>query len=422
MGTGPAKRPRLLFLCHALPYPPDEGFHIRAYHLLRLLSGAFDVTALFFYRHAMRPDEASVRRGVGGLEKLAEVHAFPVPQSLSRARFVRDHLRSVLTGSPYTRYVYDSTGFRRALIELLCTRTFDLVHVDSLDLCAYLPFLEDVPVCLGHHNVESSLLRRRADVERSRPVRRYLELQARLVEREERRWCPAVALNVVVSEVDRDQLTAIAPGAKSLVVPNGVDTTVLRPATRSSGILFVGGHGWAPNREAMRHFCENVLPHIRTRHPDVPVTWVGRTPERVQREYADRFGIHVTGYVDDIAPWLAEAACYVAPLLTGGGTRLKILDAWAAGQAVVSTSIGCEGLDARDGENILIRDDPAQFAAAVCQVVEDSSLRRSVGSAARATAEALYDWDVVARTLVPEYLGVAGVSNDGGRLEGAAAP
>ena len=111
----------------------------------------------------------------------------------------------------------------------------------------------------------------------------------------------------------------------------------------------------------------------------------------------------MTGYVEDIRPHVQRAACYVVPLRVGGGTRLKILDAWAMGKAVVSTSVGCEGLDARDGENILIRDDARSFAEAVGRVLRDGELRRRLAAGARETAERVYDWDVIGARMVREY-------------------
>ena len=134
------------------------------------------------------------------------------------------------------------------------------------------------------------------------------------------------------------------------------------------------------------------------------MTWVGRSPTRVQEDYARRFGITVTGYVDDVRPYVQDAACYVAPIRTGGGTRLKILDAWAMGKAVVSTSIGCEGLAAVDGENILIRDSATGFAQAVRDVLHDAQLRSDLGRAARNTALQCYDWEVIGASLTRAYV------------------
>lgn len=400
-----ASRPKLLFLCQTLPFPPDGGVQIRTYNVMRLLARSFDITALCFYRAAICRSADALRASLRGLEEFAEVEAFPIPQEHSRPRLLWDHLRSVVTGRTYTTFAYESAGFRHRLEELLRTRRFDLVHVDSLDLSGYLPLLKGLPAVCVHHNVESALLRRRAPTEQFPLLRAYIAHQAGLVEREERRWCGRVDLNVAVSEEDRAAFVHLASGARVAVVPNGVDTGLFRPEPApQDGIVFVGGYSWYPNRDALGHFSEDILPLVRAFAPDVRVDWVGRAPEEVRVSFRARYGIEMTGYVDDIRPYVHRAACYVVPLRVGGGTRLKVLDAWAMGKAVVSTSVGCEGLDARDGENVLIRDDPEEFAEAVRLVLADRELRRRLGTGARATAERTYDWDVIGDAMIEEYL------------------
>ena len=401
-------RPRLLFLGQTLPYPPDGGVHIRMYHTLRLLSEAYDVTALLFFRREERPTPESVRAGLAGLSFLERVEAFPLPQELARTRWVGDHLRSTLARRAYTWYAYDSAEFRARLAEICAVEAFDVAHIDSLDLAAYLPDLRGLPVVCAHHNVESALLLRRARRERH-PLRGgYLAFQADLLERLEREWCGRVALNVCVSPEDVTVLQRHAPGAAFVVVPNGVDVTALRPASTSVEVevLGVGGLNWGPNREALEFFCGEILPALRQRLPGARVRWVGRASTADQREYHDRHGVELTGYVTDVRPHFAAAACIVAPLCAGGGTRLKILDAWAMGKAVVSTSVGAEGLLARDGENIQLRDDPGGFAAAVAEIITDPWLRDRLGHAARRTVESTYAWEVIGGPMIETYRGL----------------
>jgi glycosyltransferase involved in cell wall biosynthesis len=358
---------------------------------------------LCFFRRNERPKPGDVATSVAALSEFARVEAFPIPQEHSRGRLIVDHARSVLSQNPYTRYAYESREFRRRLLELLRTDSFDLVHVDSMDLVGYLPALRGLPVACTHHNVESMLLARRARNERL-AAGWYIGKQAKWTEQDERKWCPRVNLNLAVSDEDAALLRQIAPGARIVVIPNGVDTSVFEPEpVTESGIVFVGGYGWLPNREAMRFFAERIMPLLRARGVAPEVTWVGRAPESVRDEYARKHGIRLTGYVDDIRPHVRAAACYVVPLLTGGGTRLKILDAWSLGKAIVSTSVGCEGLAARDGENMLIRDDAEAFADAVIEVLRNEQLRKRIGAGARETALRKYDWEVIDRTLKREY-------------------
>ena len=405
--------PRLLFLGSTLPYPPDSGQAIRSFHVLRLLARAFEVTALCFYRRTPlsfgRPEgrtiEQDLAQRLAALSQLADVAAFPIPQEHSVWRLVWDHLRSVSLNEVYTTFALDSATFRRRLLHLLRTRRFDVIHVDSLTLSGYLPLLGDRPVVCVHHNVESILLRRRGEAERTPWRRAYLLHQAHLMEREERRWCRRCRVNVMVSDADRMELQRIVPEANSAVVPNGVDIDAFRPgAGREEGIVFVGGLNWFPNRDALQYFCDAILPLVRAAGEPTPVRWLGGgASDEVQRHYRDRCGVELTGYVPDVRPYVRDAACYVVPLRVGGGTRLKILDAWAMGKAVVSTSVGCEGLAAEDDRNILIRDDPRGFADAVRAVLRDGALRRRLGIAGRSTVERLYSWERIGESMLPLY-------------------
>lgn len=398
------QKPELLFLCQTLPYPPDGGVEIRTFNIIRILSQAFDITALCFYRQATRGGPPEVQHSVAGLSRYCAVEAFPIPQEHHRLRFMWDHIRSVSDRVAYTRFVYDSRAFRGRLRKLLSERNYTLVHVDSLDLCAYLPYVSHLPVACTHHNVESELLRRRSSVERSWLTRWYFGWQGDLTEAIERRWLPKVDLNVVVSGDDARRFSGMVSDARLMVVPNGVDTVAIRPSVRDGrGLVFVGAYGWYPNRDAMEYFGDVILPLVRKSIPEVNVTWVGRIPAGIGAQYERRYGISVAGYVDDIRPLVQSAACYVVPLRVGGGSRLKILDAWAMGKAVVSTSVGCEGLDAIDGRNILVRDAPDEFAAAVVSVIEDGLLRKTLGLEARRTVMRQYDWDVIGRDLMQEY-------------------
>ena len=402
-GHASGGRPRLLFLSQTLPFPPDGGVKIRTYNILKILASAYDVTALCFYRRQKSRKKVDTASLLGGLSEFGRIEAFEIPQEHDRTRLVLDHARSVLTGRSYTVASYDSRAFRERLDHVLATEQFDLVHADSLDLSGYFPRLGGLPLACTHHDVQSSLLARRAEQERTAFRRRYVAHQSRLMLAEERRWCPRVGLNVAVSDVDRNLLELIAPDGNYTVVPNGVDIDEFRPLQQeTAGLVFVGGAGWFPNLDAMEFFAREIFPRIRARSPKTTATWAGRSSDS-QREAFGARGITVTGYLPDIRPTVQRAACYVVPIRVGGGTRIKILDAWAMGKAVVSTSVGCEGLAARDGENILIRDEPDSFAAAVLDVLEQPRLRESLGRAARATAEKTYSWEVIGRGLLASY-------------------
>jgi glycosyltransferase involved in cell wall biosynthesis len=214
---------------------------------------------------------------------------------------------------------------------------------------------------------------------------------------------------VVVSETDERKLCSLAPGSRTIVVPNGVDTEHFRPpegaGRRSDHIVFVGGTYSYPNRDAVEYFLNEVWPHIKVRN-GVSFEVVGRSGDDGQDGLTLDESVSFAGHVPDVREPLGTATCSVVPLRIGGGTRLKILDSWAIGTPVVSTSIGSEGLDARDGENILIRDEPREFARAVLELLEDPGLRRRLAEAGRETAVSRYSWDRIGGNLRHAYRGL----------------
>jgi polysaccharide biosynthesis protein PslH len=389
-------RRSLLVLSHRLPYPPHNGAALRSYNMLRLLARDYDITALCFDRRDRATAHLSLASRLDALAALGHFEAFPIPQDGSRARFVWDHARSVASGQPYTWYVHDSAAFNARLISILAERRFDLVHVDSLDLVRLLPLVQFLPTVCTHHNVESELLRRRGGP--------YLSFQANAIERAERHWLPRVALNVAVSPDDARALRDLAPNAKVAVVPNGVDTEYFKPCHQGeSGCVFVGGTSWHPNRDALHWFVEDVLPRLRQRGIEPTVTWVGRATDAERKQFSRVDGLRLTGYVDDIRPYVASAACYIAPLRVGGGTRLKLLDAWAMGKAIVSTPIGAEGLGARHGVDMLLADSAEEFADSIALLLRDETLRQRIGAEARRTAVERFSWTKIGETVRALY-------------------
>jgi glycosyltransferase involved in cell wall biosynthesis len=409
MARDSATRPRLLFLSQCLPYPPHSGVANRTFNVLVQLQRTFDVHLLPFSR---RNHQADVRARVEARAVLAErltgvEEAVPISAESGIWGRTWSHVRSLLTGRPYTYYEYAALDYGRRLSELLVTLRPSLVHMDSLDLYHWLPLLSQVPVAVTHHSVESDLLASRA--RRIRPValRPYLHLQARLLARVERRLCPEFPLNVMMSDVDALRLRNLAPGSRTVTVPNGVDTTFFR---RTAGqvpipgrILFLGPTYMYPNRDAVDFFLDAVWKEVWRAVPGATFHLVGKNPADHRARLSAYAGVTLHGYVPDVRPNLAEATCSVVPIRIGGGTRLKILDSWAMGVPVVSTTVGCEGLHALDGENILIRDDPQEFARAVIEVLSNEQLSQRLSEGGRATAQRLYAWDAIGERLIGAY-------------------
>ncbi len=282
----------------------------------------------------------------------------------------------------------------------VAARDADVCVVDFLAATPNAPLRGPVPAVLFAHNVEHVIWKRLSQVE-SRPWRRaLLELEWRKMRRYEAQACARARLTIAVSEVDRAMLARHAPRARVRAIPTGVDTTYFTPngsSEKPDALVFTAGMDWFPNEDGIVHFAESVLPRIRGKAPDVSLTIVGRHPSpRVQRLAAIP-GVRVTGTVDDVRPYVAEASVYVVPLRVGGGTRLKIFEALAMGKAVVSTTVGAEGLPLTPGTHFLRADEPEAFADAVVALLRDPGRRKALGSAGRGLVESRYSWSQVAR-------------------------
>jgi glycosyltransferase involved in cell wall biosynthesis len=260
---------------------------------------------------------------------------------------------------------------------------------------------------LTHHNIESMLLERRAAVERRWLARWVLERESRKLGAYERAVAPRYDANLVMSVPDERLLLERAPGSRTALVPNGVDTTYFAPSDPSDetpAVVYAGGMNMLANRDAVLYFLESVWPLVVAKVPEVRFFAVGQDPPRELRDIAARDPqVVVTGKVPDIRPYVRQSAVYIVPIRVGGGTRLKVLDAMASGKAIVSTSVGCEGIEVRPDEHLLIADSPSDFAASTIALLQDAARRRVLGMAARRLVEDRYAWPVVSGMLMNAY-------------------
>jgi glycosyltransferase involved in cell wall biosynthesis len=265
------------------------------------------------------------------------------------------------------------------------------------------------------HNVESEIWRRHAETKSGAIGKLLYGAQYRRMLRYEGRTLARFDGILAVSDADRDTFAQLYPGAITQpvhVVPTGVDTEYFAPSPQSairgpqseirnprSALIFTGSMDWLPNEDAMLYFCRDVLPLVRAEEPGVTLTIVGRTPTPAVKKLAEDPAVTVTGRVDDVRPYMREAAVYIVPLRIGGGTRLKIFEAMSMAKAVVSTTVGAEGLPVTNGENAILADEPRHFARAVVELLRDETRRQQIEAAARALVVEHYDWSAVAGEL-----------------------
>ena len=393
---------RILWLKSDLLLPLDKGGRLRTWHLMRHLAQCHDITYMSFVENGQEKE-------IDGMQAVAK-DVVTVPRNDPAKRsllFYMDAARYLADPLPYAIAKYRSVGYRSALNALLRERQFDLIVCDFLVPAVNLPKTLPCPAVIFTHNVEAEIWRRHAETKASVPSRWLYRLQHKRMLRFEEDTLQRFDSILTVSDADRDTITRLYPSTSikpMWVVRTGVDTDYFVPApeprdaSAEPRLVFTGSMDWLPNEDAMKYFCAEILPLIREQEPRVSLSIVGRAPTPAVRALAAE-GINVTGTVDDVRPYINEAAVYIVPLRIGGGTRLKIFEAMAMGKAVVSTTVGAEGLPVVPGAHALLADDPRSFADAVLTLLRDPARRGNLESAARSLVVEQYDWSAVAGEL-----------------------
>jgi polysaccharide biosynthesis protein PslH len=391
----------ILWLNAGLLLPLDKGGKLRTWHLMRHLATQHDITFVSF----CDPDEDPAH--VAGMRQVcSDIHVIPRAETPKETLRFKVEAAAALFGTlPYAVSKYRSRTYRRLVRDLLAERHFDLVVCDFLFPAVNLPRQLPCPAVIFTHNVESEIWRRHTATHRNPIARTLFATQWRRMVRYERRALARFDLILAVSDADRDTFRSLygsAIAAPVYVVPTGVDTEYFQPAAQVDAdprhLVFTGSMDWLPNEDAMLYFVREILPRIRGEEAGATLSIIGRRPTAALRALAREPGIEVTGDVDDVRPHVARGGLYVVPLRIGGGTRIKIFEAMAMGKAVVSTTVGAEGLPVTPGHDIALADDPARFAQSVVELMRDAEARRALETKARQTVEN-YAWSAVARDL-----------------------
>ncbi len=383
------KRLRVLVMDEYFPYPPDSGKPIRTWNLLRRLATRHDIT---FLCHGHLTPEQAAAAGSAGI-KVVSVDA--IPAEAGPALYAK-LLWNLVSPYPYSVAKHHTARFRQKLRALLDGTSFDLVHCEWTPYARYLSGI-GIPTLIATHNIESQIWARRAERASNLLARVFFSLQAAKMERFERRALSAASAVTGVSAADAAQ--ASAWGAQhARVVDNGVDLQHFSPHEEgaSERAVFIGALEWFPNVDAVRFFVESIQPLLDQRLPQFRTKIIGRrAPDSLQRFLAGRRGIEFAGEVPDTRPHLAEAGIVIVPLRIGGGSRLKILEALAMGKAVVSTTIGAEGLAVTHDKDIILADTPEDFARAMAELSASAELRKKLGDEGRSLVERSYGWEAL---------------------------
>jgi len=383
--------------------PVSSGGDIRSYNIARQLAVHHQLTFLSYYDGQKDAAyEQELKRQFPGAVCICT--GKDAGSTLARGMVYVSRLPN---SAPYAVSRFSSSKVQQQLQSWFQEHRFDVAVCDFLDAAVNFPETPGIPTVLFQHNVESEIWRRHADTATDLVRRSMYKMESAKMLRYEQETVKRYPHVIAVSEHDRGLMEKWVAGSRITVVPTGVDLKQYRPDSSSSPseplVMFVGAMDWEPNIDAMEYFCGEIWPSIQAEVPAAKLRVVGRNPDRRVMKLASPF-VEVTGTVASVVDHLKQAAAVVVPLRIGGGTRLKIYEAMAMGKAVVSTSVGAEGLDVHRGRDIMLADNPRDFAEAVIMFLRDREHRSRYESAAAALA-AQYDWPAIGEKFA-QVLGV----------------
>ena len=396
---------KILIISAQFPYPPRSGFATRVYQLARQLAKRHEVTLLSYVWPHEREGAAAMSNELT-VRTIERAGVSPLAKRAAQAG-------SLFSARPYyCRYVY-SLRMQEEIVRLCRAERFDAIQLESSLLCTF-TIPRDARIVLDEHNVEYEVFRRMCETERSLPRRAFNRIEHARFRRFEQQWWRRVDGVIVTSDREIGAVRAEAPETPLAVVPNAVDLEYFRPGpaeVEPFTVVFNGILTYRPNVDAAAYLVQEVWPRVLRHCPQARLVLVGRN-EGVDLRPLRQAGVVVVGEVPDIRDYLRTACAVAVPVRMGGGTRLKVVEAFAMGKAMVSTSLGCEGLEAVDGEHLLIADDADGFAARLLDLFGDPALRARLGRAGRSLVEREYSWDLAGERLDALYRRV--VAPDGG--------
>ena len=384
---------RILRICQDVPYPLKDGASVEPFHLTRYLAQAgHEVTLAGFERE---PADTSP------LELWCELHKVP----FAGHNTLSGMTRGILESFPINYVKYRDARLLATCLELLRHRSYDVVIVEPSAMGWYALQIKEhcrVPVITRWQNVDTLIWERWANSQRN-PIKRALgKHQVRLVRRFEQRLALASDLCLTMGAKDLDLLRELAPDAQAQLLPLGVDVDHYTPVStgqETASLLYLAsGYQWHPNFDAAKWLYDEIMPRVWRRIPSARLYITGRDIRPEMENWAASGRVILTGFVPDDRTLIAKASVLVVPMRLGGGIKLKVLTAFAAGKAVVSTQAGAEGIQGlMDGEQLLIRDAPDKFAEAVVALLSNESMRRSLERNGRVFVQDQYSWRVLVR-------------------------
>ncbi|MEN6534694.1 MAG: glycosyltransferase family 4 protein [Bryobacteraceae bacterium] len=383
----------VLWVTFGLPYPPDSGVRMRDFYLIREVSRQARVLLFSLVPPGGVTEPGELR------DFCARIDTWQMPAVCPPL-----HLLLRMPAGAWRNFFPEAAARIRAIA---LEEHPDVIQIEHSLLAGYLDAVPSELQCrtvLSLHNIGFEQYRRMAGIRCGIGKRAGYLIKSWIMRRTESHYIPRFKCCLAASDRDRDLVERAVPGVRPVVIENGVDCMAQKPLPRAGAVLlFAGVMNYPPNSDAAVFFCRSILPLVRASVPEVKLLIVGHAPPPQVMALGREPGVTVTGRVDDVRPYYAQASVSIVPLRAGSGTRLKILESMALGRPVVSTSIGCEGLDVEDGRPLLIADDPQQFVECVTRLLLDPALCDRIATEARGLVEQRYDWHAIGQRLVSTY-------------------
>lgn len=398
----------ILWLSHLVPYPPKGGVLQRSFNLIKEVSKRHNLHVLAFNQKALLSSTESLQFAVKELSRVCKsIEAFPIPSEERKYGRYQLYLKCLFARSSFSSVWLLSKDMEKRIIEAIEEFRIDLVHFDTISLA---PFIRATGKCkkvLNHHNVESAMMLRRAANEQNVFKKCYVLLEGYKLRAYERAICREFDLNLTCSRLDSERLLSQIPELKVEEIPNGVDLDYFVPLNgekENYSMVFAGGMNWYPNRAAMIFFADHIWPLLMKEIPANKMTVIGiEPPEKLVKIAEQNKNFRVTGFVDDVRPYIDKALIYVCPIQDGGGTKLKILDALAMGKAVVADPIACEGIDVEDGVSVMFAKTPQEYLKKIKSLFDSPRLIDKLGNNGRKLIADKYSFSDIGRRLATSY-------------------
>ncbi len=389
----------ILFLAPRIPLPADTGGKIRTLNILKQLSQKASVTLLAFTFEDQDKTNAQELMKLGITVEMVPMSTDTVLQKITGV---------LLSRIPYSIRKYASPEMEQKFKELTTNNHYDAIHIDHLHMAHYIS--SNIPSVLDEHNVEYKILERCVPVERSLMKKLVFQNQTSKMKDFETQALRKFYACTCCSNDDKDILDNLSQKTVPVhSIPNGVDLGFFRTDKTNvqemeNSIVFTGSMDWLPNDDAITYFCDAILPLIWQKDPQIKLYVVGKKPSASVKKLSQSDPrVIVTGRVDDVRPYVERSRIFIVPLRIGGGTRLKILEAMSMRKAIVSTTIGAEGIECQDGLNIALADTPESFAAKIIELSKDPNRVSAMGQKGHELVTQKYDWNIIGEKLITIY-------------------